>query len=174
MVSILYIFQLFLRIGHFTNLSWILDGGYTCTCTRISNCHLKKSSKSLLNSNIVKSGVKHNNPNPSTKQHYPQTCFWLAKIKNTHITGIQLKEFLHISQKCPVPCLSICCLWDMRKLECPEKTIDLSQVTDKLYHIMLYWVLPAWMVIGTDCIDSCKVTCDRSMVFSGHSSFLHQ
>ena len=45
-----------------------------------------------------------------------------------------------------------------------EETIDLPQVTVQLYHKMLYQVyltmsrfkLTTLVVIGTDCIDSCK------------------
>ena len=53
-------------------------------------------------------------------------------------------------------------LYWRRKPVNPEKTPDPSQVTDKLYRIMLYtsswsrFELTTSVVIGTDCLGSCK------------------
>jgi hypothetical protein len=83
-----------------------------------------------------------------------------------------------------------------RKPEYLEKTTDMSQVTDKLYHIMWSWSHGSWIYnylynqclsplklwIRTPLMERCtrynimwwslSVTCDSSVVFSGYSSLV--
>ena len=83
---------------------------------------------------------------------------------NTHVISLQSTNGYELWCFNNIQLYHGCQLYWWRKPEYMEKTTDLSQVTDKLYHIMLYWVHLAWagfklttlVMIGTNCIGSYK------------------
>ena len=105
-------------------------------------------------------------------------CFWINWIRAFCVQSAVFKKMYTWSLIeicvwglclwCLTPISTIFQLWRggqfylWRKPEDKEKTTDLSQVTDKLYQIMLYtstWSrseLTTSVVIGTDCISSSK------------------
>jgi hypothetical protein len=98
----------------------------------------------------------------------------VLKILYTLAGGPRLQPIEPIGFWCLMPLSAIFQLYHddqfkwWKKPEYPERTTDHGQATGKLYHIMLHRVYLAWeglelttlVVIGTDCVGSCKSNCN--------------
>ena len=154
-----------------------------------------RKSPSKTTSFIHSSGVKHHNRNPNSWFE----ILGLLQGKNNYINHLHYHLPFYLKQHCWCACYDsrlMCtklwvqalvqstpvskifqlyrgsqfCWW--RKLEYPEKTTDLPQITDRFYHVMLYRVHLVWTgfelktldVIGTACIGNYEWTISELLI----------